>query len=400
MGVRKYLPAGRRGRKVLPRPLVEGGCGQVAERGGAKDRKRVDRIPHSQWRKENHEMYRSASLARTLSERLRGESGWLITEVDRAARRAQQDTNYRLEEKLKESITWRGELQDELDFLTGEVDQLKDSENQLVASLKQTNRPLKVTTSCLLAREGRRGADRVRDGVEVCLEKELDTIREQQKLIRDLIKQAAVCTSNLKKAQATLEGDLSNKDAALDIDHNCHNLHGNSSGLELHGRIEHGGGEGDTVSWADRTRKNIIFSQKSRSASERLRAEAERVLTAAANSMVKAWNKTNQAFSVRISECSDTHAKLQGHLSLTLQELYDLDKHIRMLHNAIKAKSSPLRLAQSRLELRTHRPEKEATKDNPQISLVNEVYELQSQLARLNTKLDDAEVAKIIKFDQ
>jgi len=37
----------------------------------------------------------SASLARTLSERLRGESGWLITEVDRAARRAQQDTNYR-----------------------------------------------------------------------------------------------------------------------------------------------------------------------------------------------------------------------------------------------------------------------------------------------------------------
>jgi len=28
-------------------------------------------------------------------------------------------------------------------------------------------------------------------------------------------------------------------------------------------------------------------------------------------------------------------------------------------------------------------------------SLVNEVYELQSQLARLNTKLDDAEVAKV-----
>lgn len=55
---RKYLPAGRRGRKVLPRPQVEGGCGQVVERGGAKDRKRVDRIPHSQWRKENHEMYR------------------------------------------------------------------------------------------------------------------------------------------------------------------------------------------------------------------------------------------------------------------------------------------------------------------------------------------------------
>ena len=69
---------------------------------------------------------------------------------------------------------------------------------------------------------------------------------------------------------------------------------------------------------------------ESRSASERLRAESERVLTAAANSMVKSWNGTNQAFSVRISECSDTHAKLQGHLSLTLQVLqnFKILKHV------------------------------------------------------------------------
>ncbi len=37
----------------------------------------------------------SASLARTLSERLRGEATWLVTEVDRAAKRAQQDSNFR-----------------------------------------------------------------------------------------------------------------------------------------------------------------------------------------------------------------------------------------------------------------------------------------------------------------
>ena len=38
-----------------------------------------------------------------------------------------------------------------------------------------------------------------------------------------------------------------------------------------------------------------------------------------------------------------------------------------MIKSAIRAKSAPLKVAQSRLELRTHRPEAESTKDNPQI---------------------------------
>ena len=75
--------------------------------------------------------YRTASVARTLSARLRSESLWLMKEVSvsssgswstgvvgqvgSATVRAQQDSNFRLEEKLRDTNQWRAELQGEVD---------------------------------------------------------------------------------------------------------------------------------------------------------------------------------------------------------------------------------------------------------------------------------------------
>ena len=43
-----------------------------------------------------------------------------------------------------------------------------------------TERPLTLNSECLYMREGRRGIDRVRDGVEVGLEREVDNIKNIQ----------------------------------------------------------------------------------------------------------------------------------------------------------------------------------------------------------------------------
>lgn len=44
----------------------------------------------------------------------------------------------------------------------------------------------------------------------------------------------------------------------------------------------------------------------------------------------------------------------------------DLERHIDMLKKAILDKSSPLKVVQTRLEGRTHRPEMELCRDPPQ----------------------------------
>ena len=96
---------------------------------------------------------------------------------------------------------------------------------------------------------------------------------------------------------------------------------------------------------------------------------------------------------IRIAECSEVHSKLQAHFSLNLQEMYDLGKHINNIKNAIRAKQAPLKVAQTRLELRSHRPDAEATRDMPHVRLVQEVAELQNHLGRLHSKLAEAEEA-------
>ena len=98
-----------------------------------------------------------------------------------------------------------------------------------------------------------------------------------------------------------------------------------------------------------------------------MRSEVEHHLATAANTMLAAWNSTNQSFTSRIGECSEAHSKLQAQYSLTLQEMYDLGRHIASIKLAIKAKQAPLKVAQTRLELRSHRPNGEATKDMPQV---------------------------------
>ena len=101
------------------------------------------------------------------------------------------------------------------------------------------------------------------------------------------------------------------------------------------------------------------------------------------------WNNTNMSFQQRITESNDAHNKLQSHLSKTMQEIYDQEKHIEALKKAIRDKGAPLKVAQTnrianqlslntqvsqtRLEARTHRPDVELCRDPPHHRLVEEV---------------------------
>ena len=63
-----------------------------------------------------------------------------------------------------------------------------------------------------------------------------------------------------------------------------------------------------------------------------------------ANEMWSHWNNTNMSFQQRITESNDAHNKLQSHLSKTMQEIYDQEKHIEALKKAIRDKGPPLKV--------------------------------------------------------
>lgn len=143
-------------------------------------------------------------------------------------------------------------------------------------------------------------------------------------------------------------------------------------------------------SWAKFTDDNILRSQSERAASAKLRDDIENLLVVTANEMWNHFNKVNLAFTNRIAETADAKNKIHIHLSKTLQEIFQTEMTIESIKKAIKEKSAFLKVAQTRLDERTRRPNIELCRDIAQLRLVNEVYEVDDTIQTLQQRLKDA----------
>ncbi|XP_025272309.1 tektin-5 isoform X1 [Canis lupus dingo] len=75
----------------------------------------------------------------------------------------------------------------------------------------------------------------------------------------------------------------------------------------------------------------------------------------------------------------------------TLQEIFQAENTIMLLERSIMAKECPLKVAQTRLECRTRRPNVELCKDIPQFKLVNEVFTIDDTLQTLRLRLRETQ---------
>ncbi|KAB0348602.1 hypothetical protein FD754_013459 [Muntiacus muntjak] len=74
-------------------------------------------------------------------------------------------------------------------------------------------------------------------------------------------------------------------------------------------------------------------------------------------------------------------------LEITLQEIFQTENTIMLLERSIMAKECPLKVAQTRLECRTRRPNVELCRDTAQFKLVNEVFTIDDTLQTLKLRL-------------
>lgn len=179
---------------------------------------------------------------------------------------------------------------------------------------------------------------------------------------------------------------------AYRIDDKCHHLRNTSGGVSYFRGVER---VDATVSvpesWAKFTDDNILRSQSERAASAKLRDDIQNLLVVTANEMWNQFNKVNLSFTNRIAETADAKNKIQIHLAKTLQEIFQTEMTIESIKKAIKDKSAFLKVAQTRLDERTRRPNIELCRDMAQLRLVNEVDEVDSTIQTLQQRLRDAE---------
>ncbi|XP_026771408.3 tektin-3 [Pangasianodon hypophthalmus] len=352
----------------------------------------MTRYTPDDWYKSNQNNYRESESSRKSAERLRKDTIQLIQDRDQFTRRTQENTSRNLGERLNDISFWRSELCHEIDNMVTEIAALTEVKRRLERALAETEGPLQVSQECLFHREKRMSIDLVHDDVEKDLIKEVEVIKScQERMRRNLDKAIAQLASN-RAAQHELERDLNDKVAAQRIDDRCHQLRNTSDGISYYRGIERLDPSLSLPdSWSKFTDDNILHSQSERAASHKLRDEIEVLLNITSNEMWNQFNTVNIAFTNRISEMADTKNNLQAHLAKTLQEIYQTEMLIDTLKKAIRDKENPLKVAQTRLEERTRRPNVELCRDNPYHRLVSEVREIEDTIHTLRERLMEAE---------
>ncbi|XP_054455348.1 tektin-3 [Anoplopoma fimbria] len=344
------------------------------------------------WYKSNISNYRESESSRKSAERLRRDTMRMMQDKEQLTRLTQEKTNKNIGERLNDIVFWKAELSHEIDNMVTEIAALTEVKRRLERALAETQGPLQVSQECLYHREKRMSIDLVHDHVEKDLIKEVEVIKSCQERMRRHLDRAIAQLASNRAAQHELERDMSDKVTAQRIDGRCHHLRNTSDGIGYYRGIERLDPSLSLPdSWSKFTDDNILLSQSERAASQKLRDEIEILLSTTSNEMWNQFNNANVAFTNRISETADAKNSLQTHLAKTLQEIFQTEMLIESLKKALRDKECPLKVAQTRLEERTRRPNVELCRDNPHHRLVSEVREIEDTIHKLQERLMEAE---------
>ncbi|NXO81900.1 TEKT3 protein, partial [Sitta europaea] len=355
--------------------------------GGAFRRHTLD-----DWNRYNLANYKESETARHSAERLRADLTRAIQGVHQRARSSQGESTRSLGERINDIEYWKSELCHELDAMIRENNSLADMQKRLERALADTEGPFQVAHKCLLNREKRMGIDLVNDDVEKQLVTEIAIIRSCRERLQkclDMVNSQLMCN---KEARQELEKDLADKQMGHHIDSKCHQLKDTSRDIHFFKGVER---IDATVSvpetWARFTDNNIFRSQSARAASAKLRAGSESLLMGTADEMWRQFSRVNDAFTSRITEIANAKSKIQTHLAKTRQEIFQLETKIQVIQKTIKDKEVQLKVAQTRLDERTRRPNVELCRDAAQIRLVQEVNDTTETLRNLHQCLRASE---------
>lgn len=345
-----------------------------------------------EWIQHNYSKYYQSFTDRENAERSIHESKKLANETLALTIRTQADSTKKLGERLHDIGFWKYELQREIEDMINETQSLVQQQNRLEKAWDATVVPLEIAYDNMRCRDRRYNADLCRDIVEVNLLKEINLIKSVQDLLKRTIDQTKAQVKANREAKYELQRDWSDKSDAYHIDDKCGRLKNESTDIQYYAnsaKFEENASTPET--WAQFTHENIVKAERERMASINLRSLIDNILNDTSNDLRNQCNAVNEAFHERLEEMNDAKCKLENHLAKTISQIGEQEKNIAMLKQAIFDKRPPMKVAQTRLDHRTYRPNVELCRDPVQYRLVTEVGELTETIELLNTRLAEAD---------
>uniref|UniRef100_A0A674DJ39 Tektin n=1 Tax=Salmo trutta TaxID=8032 RepID=A0A674DJ39_SALTR len=330
---------------------------------------RSSKYSPEEWHINNFSTLHQAVTDQNNAERIRHESKTLYKETEAGTLHTQAEGTRHLDERLQDIHFWKSELQRHIEKLVSETDLLLQQKRWLLKSLDATEIPFAIATDNLTCRERRLGPDQVKDRVEEELLKEVELVRTIQALLKRTLSQAVNQIKCNRDAKQTLELDWSDKYQAYSLDDQCGRYNNMSTDTQYHPNSDNLQDQlCNRDAWVSFTQDNLSVAQREEQASVELRLLVERVL-----------QETAEA------------------LSAILDQIGAQERNIVSLQQALYDKEAPLRVAQSRLHQRSHRPHMELCRDTPQFRYISQTMSsLQQQLSAARSSLSHLEESRMV----
>lgn len=350
--------------------------------------------PHyapADWFTNNYSISTNSERQQSASFQTRQESHRLRNETDNRTKWDQYDNNTRLADRIDDIRKWKEILERTLSQLDREIDDLSKAKDEAEDALEAKNLPLSVATECLTLRDGRQGIDIVDDEVSAQLENEVKVIEGARRDLQQRVDESFNQLVLLQEARQEVVADLFDKNKALGIDIDQYNLSERSPNISFKPdpcRVPKG--SVTPQNWEDFSRYNKERAEAEMKASTTLREAIHHTLHKTENDVAAQRAATEYAYRKRIHETEQAKEELEWQKANLEEEIAKQEAAIRALEEALRAKNPPLKLAETRLENRTYRPNVELCRDAPQYGLVDEVQQLKATKLALEEKIRQA----------
>ncbi|KAK3243208.1 hypothetical protein CYMTET_47127 [Cymbomonas tetramitiformis] len=340
--------------------------------------------PPFDWHRESAEHMNSATLSRTTSNIVRDHSQSLQNAFEQRAHHSQMSTQEALKSKMGKVGGLKNLLSETLDQTVDELTELQKVRSDLEKALHRKSKQLDLNNKRLQMRAMRPDRELVSDEVQ-------SKLNNQTRLLQGSIEKVSRCIKNtdqdverLREAREMLDADISDKDAALNLDNAALTL--TAPDLSLEGNLQKKA-LAYPHNWCKNTEQGVQEARSRQNDAVRLRMAIERALEEAEMLEKQGDQYLQDAFREKTRLTEAIQNDLQSQRDAVLSELGEAKNRKASLEKAIADKKEPLALARQRYQMRKQRPSRELVHDEVEDALTQEFKDLQVIVQNLEAKL-------------
>jgi tektin-1 len=352
---------------------------------------RPQRFTPEEWKLANKIKHKNAERNRVAGERLINESDRLDKETREQSDTTLADAEKKLDQRVADIKYWKEELENKLKDVFDEISVLEAYKRRVEKAIDSIQEPLHIAQTCLANREKRYDIDLVHDDVQKDLIKEIEIEQGCHTLLVRLLEEVVEQLRQNRKAKYNLEVDLKKKFDAQSIDQHVRDLGLTSPSLYMkNGAAKIEPNSFTEQEWETHSDLNCKNAEATRLNSEQLRNVVDINLQQVANDIAKQNELTDRSVTRRIWEEKDAKLKLESQVKDVTKLIDTMEENVKNLEKGILDKEAYLKLAHTRLDIRTNRPQIELVRDPAQYKLVQEVQEIEDSVRRMQERLNQS----------